>query len=112
MYDYQATVIQVIDGDTLKLDVDLGFSVHRHETVRLYGINCPEKNTEAGKAAIAYAANWLVSSGNRVMVYTIKDKREKYGRMLAVIYHDPGAKSLNDALIHAGHAVPYDGGKR
>ena len=42
MYNYNATVIKVVDGDTFDLDIDLGLGVHRHERVRLNGVNTPE----------------------------------------------------------------------
>lgn len=109
MYDYQAKVVNIHDGDTVTLDVDLGFNVHRTDNFRLYGINAPELVTPEGKVALAYLLT-LVKVGDTVEVKTIKDNREKYGRYLGVILN--GTVIINDAMVAAGHAVPYSGGKR
>ena len=96
--------MRVVDGDTVWLDVDLGFEIRRREDFRLYGINAPELSTPEGKAAAA----WLTAKlppGQVVTVQTLKDKREKYGRYLAAIVL--GDVNLNAALVDAGHAVPY-----
>ena len=58
-YRYSARLQRIIDGDTFILDVDLGFHVHTHVTVRLRDIDCPEINTEAGKAAAVAVAQLL-----------------------------------------------------
>lgn len=42
MYEYQAIILQIVDGDTVRLDVDFGFSIRQKMTLRLYGINAPE----------------------------------------------------------------------
>lgn len=114
MYEYNAKVLNVVDGDTLHMDVDLGCDVHTHLTVRLYGVDCPEKNTPEGQAAKQYTKDWLMSHSDPkgyVILKTLKDRREKYGRYLGIIDHYQ-EQSLNDALIENGHAVSYDGGKR
>lgn len=111
MYDYQAQVISVHDGDTLKLRVDLGFSIRDDMTVRLLGLNAPELATVEGKAAQAFADGWIKAHASPyVGVRTQKDRQEKYGRYLATIYDLADATStLNNALLAAGHAVPWDG---
>ena len=111
MYDYQAQVLTVHDGDTLKLRVDLGFSIHDDMTVRLAGINAPELATPEGKAAQAFAEGWVKAHASpNVGVRTQKDRQEKYGRYLATVYDltDPTA-TLNAALLAAGYAQPWDG---
>lgn len=119
MYDYKAQVVNVVDGDTVDLDVDLGLDVHVNLRVRLYGINTPEKTgttKEAGMAAKKFAEGWL--RNRAIGVKTVKDKQEKFGRYLAIIedasHPEDGVikTSLNQALIEAGHAVQYFGGKR
>lgn len=107
MYQYNATLVRVIDGDTVVLDVDLGFHTTRRETFRLHGINAPEMHTSEGKAAKAAAEQWLLTQGP-VYIETFKDAQEKYGRFLArVILRDNSGRSLNQWMIDAKHAVPY-----
>lgn len=110
MYEYVAKVIRVVDGDTVWLDVDLGFDVRRSDSFRLAGINAPEVSTLEGKQA----RDWLktvLNPGDEITVKTFKDKREKYGRYLATILLADGG-NVNDRLVAEGYAVPYDGGKR
>ena len=45
MYEYRAKITRVVDGDTLKALVDVGFNMHHDVTLRLYGIDCPETRT-------------------------------------------------------------------
>lgn len=107
MFIYQATVEKVVDGDTLDLQVDLGFGVFTRQRVRLLGINAAEHNTPEGKKAIAFVQTWVVEHGPAFTVRTSKDKKEKYGRYLATILSDTG--ELGQALVDAGLAVPWDG---
>lgn len=116
LYQYQAKVLRVVDADTLWLDVSLGLDTYHRLTVRLAGLNAPEKRTPEGVAATAFTEGWVTEHAlpdGWLYLRTIKDKREKYGRYLAVIY--PGAvdpiygASLNAALIASGHAVARTG---
>jgi len=106
-YQYAATVVDVHDGDTIRVDVDLGFDLTlRSLPLRLVGLNAPELPTEAGKAS----RDWLrtrLPLGSTITVETLKDKQEKYGRYLALLFD--GEHSINDELIQAGHAVAWDG---
>lgn len=124
MYEYPAQVLRVKDGDTIDAEVtlrdeavDLGFDITLYQritlklTLRLYGINSPEIRTPEGKTA----RGWLVGrlSKGTLMTYepitvdTIKDKKEKYGRYLAVLLDEGG--NINEAMVAAGQAFPYDG---
>lgn len=106
-YEYAATVIDVHDGDTIRVDIDLGFDVQfRNVPLRLMGINAPELNTEAGKASRDFLSTRL-PDGTAVVIHTVKDKKEKYGRYLAVIFHED--QNLNDLLVTTGHALSWDG---
>lgn len=124
-YRYRAKVINVIDGDTVKLSVrlkrsraksvDLGFHVFIedgwicvHETIRLFGVDAPEKNTDAGKAALKWLRTEL-PVGLVVDAKTLQDKQEKYGRFLADLWHQGDDTSVNDRLVSTGHARPWDG---
>lgn len=120
-YVYRAKVRRVVDGDTLDLAVDLGFKVHVHIRVRLYGINTPEKfgvkkgspEYEAGVAASSFVEQWLNEHtvDNDVVIRSIDGKpigQGKYGRWLVELYaeSDDGTTEgiLNEALVVSGHA--------
>ena len=116
---YGATVIGVVDGDTVDLMVDLGFSVHHKIRVRLYGINTPESRTkdlkekELGLKAKKFVEDWITNH-KWVFVNTIPDKNDKYGRVLARIYSydqidDPKTACLNIDMIQSGNAREYYG---
>jgi micrococcal nuclease len=107
VFIYRATVEKVVDGDTLDLQVDLGFGVFTRQRVRLMGINAAEKNTSDGKRAVAFAQAWVDKHGPVFTVRTTKDKKEKYGRYLVTILSD--VEELGQALVDAGLAVPWDG---
>lgn len=102
MYEYAASLIRVVDGDTVWLDVDLGFGVSRKDSFRLYGINAPELSTPAGPPASQHLLELL---GFPITVRTIKDKREKYGRYLATIICN--GIDVNQKMIDDGFAVAY-----
>jgi micrococcal nuclease len=119
IYIYKAELIRVVDGDTVDLVIDLGFDTLRKERFRLYGIDAPELNTLAGKAARAWLWEAL-QPPEAIYVQTLqletKAKRDKYGRFLAVLYSDLGdlranlppktlaVESINSQMIEAGHA--------
>lgn len=115
---YQAKVLNVIDGDTLDLLVDLGFNVHHQIRVRLNGLNTPESRTsdirekELGLKAKSFTSDWVVRHPV-VHVSTSKDKKEKFGRILALIYSDDiKTACLNEDLIDSGNARAYNGEAR
>lgn len=116
---YGATVLDVVDGDTVDLMIDLGFKIHHKIRVRLYGVNTPESRTkdlaekEMGLKAKQFTKDWLTSH-KWVYVNTIPDKNDKYGRILARIYsselvNDPKTACLNTDIIQAGYAREYFG---
>ncbi len=105
MYQYKATVMRVVDGDTVDLNVDLGFRVTVTDRFRLYGIDAPElkyPTYDAGKAAALWLTE-LLPAGTAVTVETYKPATDKYGRWLATLHLD-GA-NVNTALVDAGHAI-------
>ena len=110
MYEYAARALKVIDGDTLDMDVDVGFGIHVRQRVRLLGVNCPEHGTIAGDDATAYTKAWIEQHGPDLIVRTVKDRNDKYGRMLGTIVAN--ARILNQDLITGGYAVDYHGGRR
>jgi len=123
MFQYGATVGRIVDGDTLWLDVDLGFRTHVQIDVRLAHINTPESINWTAKGLIDPAAVYVAKClppGAPVVVDILK--QEKYGRWLAVIYFQPGVSDrlkilenprvLNDELVREGLAKRYEGGKK
>jgi len=114
MYEYGARIVEIIDGDSLKATVDLGFSIFPKQSLRLYGINTPELHGVAdpkpGLAAKAFLASLV--EGKDVVIRTRKDAREKYGRLLAEVLLAGITTSVNQQMIDAGHAKAYFGGAR
>lgn len=106
MYEYTATVLRVIDGDTVWLDVDLGFDVKRKDSFRLAAIDAPEISTPEGVAARDHLVR-LLHGGGELTITTHKDKREKFGRYLATLWL--GHRNLNVEMVIDGHAQPYRG---
>ena len=111
LYQYTLKRVRVVDGDTLEGDIDLGFGVMLSATkVRLSGINCPEKDTEAGKLAKAFTEQWIdriLDSKVDVIVLVKNHKKDKYGRVLGVV--SGNGEDLAQQLQMNGHAKPYDG---
>lgn len=114
MFEYRATVTQVIDGDTIDVSIDLGFDISHTLRVRLYGINTPETRTknkeEKAKGLAAKERLKDLIEGKSIVLKTQKDDTEKFGRYLAEVFVD--SVSINKQLVQEGHAAPYFGGKR
>ncbi len=114
MFEYQAKVLEVIDGDTIDVLIDLGFNVLHTLRLRLHGINTPETRTknkdEKAKGLAAKTRLKELIEGKLDRDRTEKDEQEKFGRYLAVVFLD--GVSVNQQLITEGHAVEYFGGKR
>jgi len=112
MFEYHATVLKVVDGDTIDVMVDLGMGVHRKERLRFSRINAWEtrgEHKEKGKLAKARVAE-LIPVGDKILIKTQKDKKGKYGRYIAEIFILDSVMSvnLNDLLLNEGHAVLYN----
>jgi micrococcal nuclease len=103
MYEYNAEVVRIIDGDTLVLDLDLGFHIRTRITARLLGVDTAETHGvshdsaeyRAGKVQEQFVREWL-SEAERLSVRT--NKQGKYGRWLTDIFNSDG-ECLNDLLI-------------
>ncbi|HIE50317.1 MAG TPA: hypothetical protein EYP85_01040 [Armatimonadetes bacterium] len=118
MYRYKATVVRVVDGDTLDVDVDLGFYVRQRMRLRLRGINAPElrgPERARGLEAKAFVAETL----SRVPFVAVRTyKIGKYGRYIADVYFLEGCddaeevfargQCLNDLLVEKGLAEPLE----
>ena len=114
-YIRRARIVRLVDGDTVILDVDMGMSITVRATVRLMGINTPEvrgPEKVAGHAATQHLAELLVEFKHEgewdIVVQTYKDKKGKFGRLLAVLIGDDGDGNpinLNERMVADGHAV-------
>lgn len=89
MYEYKASIIKVVDGDTVDLRIDLGLSIFHDIRCRLYGINAPERFTKEGKESTKFLKE-LLSKQKIWYVSTYKDRKEKYGRYIVNIEDDYG----------------------
>lgn len=112
MYKYQATIKRWVDGDTVDVDIDLGFGlIYSNQRLRLYGIDAWESRTrdldekEKGLAATAFV-NEMAPVGTQVTIITYKEG--KYGRILAEVFLDEDT-NLNKLLTEKGHAERYEG---
>ena len=117
MYTYKATVIRIVDGDSIRMSISLGFGCHLFGTdgrgmdIRLFGLDCPEARggTAASKAhgllAKAYVEEHL-KVGETYEITT--HERGKFGRYLATIRLSK-RRTINDMLVDALLGVPYHG---
>ena len=118
MYEYSAEVLRIVDGDTVDVLIDCGFSTFRKERVRLYGINAPESRTRdkeekvRGLAAKARLEELINLTSSKIIIKTELDKKGKYGRILGVLWDEDKKKNFNQMLVSEGHAVEYNGGER
>lgn len=95
------TVIRVIDGDTVKIDLDLGWGLHYVTNCRVAGINAPEVASAPGARAKAYAETLLPVGAP---VTFVSHSLDKYGRALGSIVYSTGRDFAAEMLI-VGHAI-------
>lgn len=108
MYEYKAKVLDVHDGDTITVQIDLGFKISIEAKVRFYGINAPEITGPTKGAGLKSKLRVVeLISGKDIIIKTHKDKQEKYGRWLGDIYLPDSPDSINSMLLEEGLAVPY-----
>jgi micrococcal nuclease len=119
MYEYHIKkVLKVVDGDTIDVDIDLGFDISYTQRVRLDGIDTPESRTKdlKEKALGLECKDFVSKQIKAATIFTIKteklDSSEKYGRILGWVYLDNASKSLNELMIDNGYAWTYDGGTK
>ena len=116
MYEYKCKMVRVVDGDTVDVDIDLGFGVWlRKQRIRLYGIDTPESRTRDkvekvyGLAAKDFLSKML--STGEMSIKTHKDAKGKFGRILGELFMKTsiGELSVNQSLVENSHAVRYYG---
>ena len=119
MYEYSCKIVRVVDGDTVDVDIDLGFGVWMHkERVRLYGIDTPESRTrdleekKYGLIAKEQIKSFMPVGSTQTLV-TVKDKAGKFGRILGkFLIYDKKTETqmtINDWMLREHHAVAYHG---
>ncbi len=121
MFEYFCKVTRVVDGDTIDVEVDLGFDIIHRARVRMMGIDTPESRTRnkaekvLGLASKARLKELLAN--RRVKLETSKEGKGKFGRILATVWTSDkkGVEeyvNINEKLIEEGHARPYFGGSK
>ena len=124
MYEYRAKILRVVDGDTVDVDIDLGFGVWMHkERVRMMGIDTPESRTrdkvekKFGLASKEYVKAYLPIGSMQILKTEIdksgEDKKGKFGRILGdfLVYDskEDAQKKLTEIMISQGYGVAYHG---
>lgn len=110
MYEYNAKVLNIVDGDTVDLEIDVGFSISIKQRARLLGIDAPESKTKnLEEKALGLKAKKalqdLTKDNSSVIIKTHKD--DKYGRLLVEIFIN--GVNINQKLISEGYAWSYSG---
>ena len=122
-YNFRVVKInRVVDGDTIDVTLDLGFSLTKKERVRIAGVDTPEKRTRnlEEKELGIDATNWLkdkikdtLTGDNELTIRTeLVGGVGKYGRLLGWLYIGDAEISLNEQMITEGYAWEYDGGTK
>lgn len=104
-----AIVIRVVDGDTVRLRLDLGWNVYTEKNCRIDGVNSPEISSAAGKNARLWASTELPAG---LAVTYVSHCLDKYGRPLGQLLYGNPQLDYGRQLIAAGHAVEYHGARR
>jgi len=120
MYEYRVKVLRVVDGDTVDVDIDLGFGIWIHnERVRIMGIDTPESRTkDAVEKLFGLAAKKrleeLLGEYSVLRTQVAKDGTDmkgKFGRVLGD-FIDDGGRFITKIMMEEGHCVPYYGGAK
>jgi len=113
MYEYGCQVTRVVDGDTIDVDLDLGFDIIYKCRVRLYGIDTPESRTRnkdekvRGKLAAKFLKDAILNGKNVILQTQLKDSKGKFGRVLASVVVD--GININQRMVTNHLAVRYEG---
>lgn len=115
MFEYGCKILRVVDGDTVDVDIDLGFGIWIHkERIRLWGMDTPESRTrdleekKYGLLAKQKVLEWLPEGSAQTLI-TVKDKAGKFGRVLGQFKIDDPLLTLNTWMIHNHFAAEYYG---
>ena len=115
MYRYKVSVVKVVDGDTVDVDIDLGFGMsYKKQRVRMLGIDTPESRTrdlvekKFGKASKKHLKGILEQGG----IELVSHDKGKFGRILGEFFIGNSEVSVNQQMINDHHAVAYTGGNK
>lgn len=114
LYTYKAFVEKVLDGDTLKVEFELGFGNRQRETIRLKAVDCPELDTPEGRAAKRFVESQL-SGSEFITVKSIRTQKEKWGRYLGDVFYSSRhshARQNSGGSLPAGQAGVLRRGNR
>ena len=113
MYRYKVKVTRIVDGDTVDVDIDLGFGMtYKKQRVRMMGIDTPESRTRDleekfyGKASKAHLTQ-LIENAKEIQL--VSHEKGKFGRILGELFDPDNVVSINQQMIDDYHAVPYFG---
>lgn len=112
MYEYNATLVKVVDGDTLDVLIDLGFYAFALQRLRLKGINTPEtfgvkkssSEYQRGFLAKQFVIEYFEKSDGKMLIKTLH-RKGKYGRFIADCHASGNMYWLCKSLLNAGHAI-------
>ena len=114
MYTYSAKLIRVIDGDTIDLEIDLGFDLSIRQRLKLYGVDTPDSrsaDSETKQKGLEAKQRLTELLPRQFKIITILNKRGKYGRVLGEVFISDknGGKDINvnELMVKEGHAVKY-----
>jgi len=111
-------VNRIVDGDTIDVTIDLGFSININQRVRVAGIDSPEKRTRdaAEKALGIDATEWMTKhledASDLIIKTAVEGSMGKYGRVLGWLFVGNSEVSLNEKMIAEGFAWRYEGGTK
>ena len=116
MYQYKCKIIKVLDGDTVDIDLDLGFKIIlANQRVRMAGVDTPESRTTIAEEKIRgllskkkLAEKLPIGSWQIIETQKSDSNDDKFGRILGVFILEDGTR-VNDWLIQNNYAVPYKG---
>ena len=120
MYEYKCKIVKIVDGDTVDIDLDLGFGVWlRDERVRIMGIDTPESRTsDKIEKVFGLAAKERLNSllgGEAILLSQVtkggENMKGKFGRILGN-FKTINGDNVADILMNEGHAVAYNGGDK
>jgi len=117
MYTYKAKLVRVINGDTLDINIDLGFDIIIKQRLKLFGIDTPDsrsKNVETKQQGLDVKQRLIGLLTKEFKVETMLNKRGKYGRILGKIYivdEKDNEVCINELLVNEGLATRYNIGK-
>ena len=118
MFDYRCKLLRVVDGDTIDVNLDLGFNVWHKARVRMLGIDTPEsrtRNLEEKALGLASKARLKELLKGKIVEIECSKEKGKFGRVLGIVWATDKAGdriNCNNQLIEEGHARPNYAGKK